>query len=143
MGEEGHAPPLVPWRGMLLYLVLGVAWVFVGDALLTWAHRDRTLQTTPVAEDHDDADIGPEAGTTYRLRVEALNGAGIVLATVTDTDIGSGTSHDWDETTALPDGTVRLRFSVASVRDGYESWQRPEITALVLLPPGDLFAEVL
>lgn len=116
---------------------------FVGDALLTWAHRDRTLQTTPVAEDHDDADIGPEAGTTYRLRVEALNGAGIVLATVTDTDIGSGTSHDWDETTALPDGTVRLRFSVASVRDGYESWQRPEITALVLLPPGDLFAEVL
>lgn len=116
---------------------------FVGDALLTWAHRDRTLQTTPVAEDHNDADIGPEAGTTYHLRVEALSGAGLVLGTLTDTDIGSGTSHDWDETTALPDGTVRLRFSLASVRDGYESWQRPEIRALVLLPPGDLFAEVL
>ena len=23
MGNEGYAPPLVPWRGMLLYLVLG------------------------------------------------------------------------------------------------------------------------
>ena len=45
MGDEGHAPPLVPWRGMLLYLVLGVAWVFVGDALLAHWVTDPDLLT--------------------------------------------------------------------------------------------------
>ncbi|MDH4418654.1 MAG: EAL domain-containing protein [Acidovorax sp.] len=45
MGEEGHAPPLVPWRGMLLYLVLGVAWVLVGDALLAHWVSDPDLLT--------------------------------------------------------------------------------------------------
>ncbi|BEP94888.1 EAL domain-containing protein [Acidovorax sp. sif1233] len=34
MVNPGDAPRLAPWRGMLLYLVLGVAWVFAGDALL-------------------------------------------------------------------------------------------------------------
>ncbi|RYF78978.1 MAG: bifunctional diguanylate cyclase/phosphodiesterase [Comamonadaceae bacterium] len=34
MGHLGRLPFLVPLRGMLLYLVVGVAWVFVGDALL-------------------------------------------------------------------------------------------------------------
>lgn len=103
--------------------------------VLTWVHRDRTLQTTPVPEDHDDGNIGPEAGVTYRVRVEALNEAGVVLGTVTDENVGSDTSYAWDFGTTLPDGTFRIRFSVASVRSGYESWQQPEITMLVLLPP--------
>ncbi|MBD9394739.1 bifunctional diguanylate cyclase/phosphodiesterase [Acidovorax sp. ACV01] len=34
MVNPGEAPRFAPWRGMLLYLVLGVAWVFAGDALL-------------------------------------------------------------------------------------------------------------
>lgn len=34
MVNPGKAPRFAPWRGMLLYLVLGVAWVFAGDALL-------------------------------------------------------------------------------------------------------------
>lgn len=116
---------------------------FTADAVLTWAHRDRTLQTTPVAEDHDDTDIGPEAGTTYRFRADALDGAGDVISTVTDTNVGGVTTHDWDDSTALPAGTVRVRFRVTSVRDGYESWQSPALTMLVLLPPGDLEFEVL
>lgn len=116
---------------------------FTDDVVLTWAHRDRTLQTTLIPEDHDDASIGPEAGTTYRVVVEALNGAGTVLSTVTDTNVGSVTTYDWDDATVLPGGTVRLRFSVASVRGGYESWQRPTLTTLLLLPPGDLEFEVL
>lgn len=115
---------------------------FYADAVLTWAHRDRTLQTTPVPEDHDDTDIGPEVGTTYRVVAEALNGAGLVLGTVTDVNVGAVTTHDWDDATVLPSGTVRIRFSIASVRDGYESWQRPTLTMLVLLPPGDLEYEV-
>jgi hypothetical protein len=36
-----------------------------------------------------------------------------------------------------------VRFSVASVRDGYESWQRPALTTVLLLPPTDLTVEIL
>lgn len=31
----------------------------------TWAHRDRTLQTTPIVDDHLAANIGPEVGVFY------------------------------------------------------------------------------
>lgn len=116
---------------------------FTTNLVLTWAHRDRTLQTTLIPEDHDDAGIGPEGGTTYRVIAEALDATGAVLATVTDTNVGGFTTYDWDDATVLPTGTVRVRFSVASVRDGYESWQRPSISILQLLPPGDLLVEVL
>jgi hypothetical protein len=101
----------------------------------TWAHRDRTLQTTLIPEDHDDASIGPESGTTYRFRAEALNSAGAVLSTVTDVNVGSVTTYDWDDATVLPVATARVRFSVTSVRGGYESWQSPSITGL----PGSTF----
>ena len=37
---------LAPWQGMLLYLVIGVGWVFVGDALLAHAVTDTALLTT-------------------------------------------------------------------------------------------------
>ncbi len=45
MGNEGYASSLVPWRGMLLYLVLGVAWVFAGDVLLAHWVTDPALLT--------------------------------------------------------------------------------------------------
>ena len=34
MGYQGNLPRTLPWWGMLLYLVVGIAWVFAGDALL-------------------------------------------------------------------------------------------------------------
>ena len=116
---------------------------FTSDVVLTWVHRDRTMQTTLIPEDHDDAGIGPEAGTTYRVRAEALNDANTVLSVVTDTNVGGVTTYNWDDATVLPTGTVRVRFSVTSVRDGYESWQSPSITALLFLPPGDLAVELV
>lgn len=45
MVNPGNAPRFAPWRGMLLYLVLGVAWVYVGDALLARWVRDPELMT--------------------------------------------------------------------------------------------------
>ena len=45
MTNPGDASRIVPWRGMLLYLVLGVAWVFVGDALLARWVSDPVLLT--------------------------------------------------------------------------------------------------
>lgn len=45
MTNPGDASRIVPWRGMLLYLVLGVAWVFVGDELLARWVSDPVLLT--------------------------------------------------------------------------------------------------
>lgn len=45
MGKAGDTPSLSPWRGMLLYLALGVAWVFVGDALLAHWVADPVVLT--------------------------------------------------------------------------------------------------
>lgn len=45
MGYSGGTPQWAPWRGMLLYLVMGVVWVFVGDALLAHWVSDPALLT--------------------------------------------------------------------------------------------------
>jgi hypothetical protein len=116
---------------------------YTDDVVLTWVHRDRTMQTTPVPEDHDDASIGPEAGTTYRIVVDALDATDAVLSTVTDVNVGGVATYDWNDATVLPSGTVRVRFAIASVRGGYESWQRPTLHTILLQPPGNLTAEVL
>jgi hypothetical protein len=101
------------------------------DVVLTWVHRDRLQQVGAVPADHDDAGIGPEAGTTYRVRAEALDADDALISTVTDTNVGSVLTYDWNDATALPGNTFRVRFSVASVRAGYESWQRPAISIAV------------
>lgn len=38
------------------------------EAVLTWAHRDRVLQADQLLE-HEAGNVGPEAGTTYTVRV--------------------------------------------------------------------------
>ncbi|MDH4448507.1 MAG: EAL domain-containing protein [Acidovorax sp.] len=40
MTNPGAAPLIAPWRGMLLYLAVGVAWVFAGDVLLAHFVKD-------------------------------------------------------------------------------------------------------
>lgn len=100
---------------------------YVSDAVLTWAHRDRTVQTTPNVEDHTYADIGPEVGTTYQVRAEAFTSAGVSLGLITDTNVGGVNSYDWNDATARPDGTAYIGLSVTSIRGGYESWQSPVV----------------
>lgn len=41
----------------------------VAEVLLTWAHRDRTLQTGSTLVTQTDGDIGPEAGVTYNVHI--------------------------------------------------------------------------
>jgi hypothetical protein len=92
--------------------------------VLTWEHRDRTLGTL---DGHEAAGPGaPEAGTTYLVRVEALDGAGDVLSVLTSTNVGDDLTYTWTPVLA-PLGTVSGRMSVASIRDGLESWTRPSI----------------
>lgn len=91
------------------------------STVLTWVHRDRVLQMDALV-DHQADSVGPEPGTTYRLKVYA----GAVLKRTVDV---SGTTVAYTLGQAISDlgiaaegsasGTLRLY----SVRDGLESFQ--------------------
>jgi hypothetical protein len=85
-----------------------------------WVHRDRLQQTSTTILDTEDAGVGPEAGTTYsydfrRADTDALlyNATGItgLSATTTSTDLGY-------------EGLIK--YTLWSVRDGADSWQKHE-----------------
>src|SRR5690606_31330023 len=84
------------------------------DGVLTvaWAHRDRLQQTGGELVDHFEGDIGPEAGTTYRVRAY-LNG---VLDDEQD-------EIDGTDTTVTPSGSGLVRIEVHAKRDGLYSMQ--------------------
>ncbi len=83
-----------------------------GELTVAWAHRDRLLQADQLV-DAAAAGIGPEAGTTYTVRVY-LN------------DVLDGTESGITGTSATPytpSGNGLVRVEVEAVRDGYVSWQ--------------------
>lgn len=57
---------------------------------LTWAHRDRTQQTSGTIYDYTEGNIGPEASTTYTIRL--YNENGVLSKTLTGE---TGTSYTW------------------------------------------------
>lgn len=93
-----------------------------GEVTVSWVHRDRLLQADQLI-DTLQAGIGPEAGTTYRVRF--YDGA-----TLKRTATTSGTSYTYltaDET--LDGGPFNpLRVVVDSERDGISSRQALEWT---------------
>lgn len=108
-----------PPAGLLFNAVAWPATLDGGaDIVLTWAHRDRTLQTAYIVE-QDEAGIGPEASVTYSLEVadEAL-------------DVLHSETGITDETATVPLSALvsdeLLRFRLWSVRDGLTSWQMHE-----------------
>jgi len=83
-----------------------------GALAMTWSHRDRVLQADTLI-DTLAADIGPEAGTTYTVRIYADG-----VLEHTETGI-TGNSFSY---TGLSDG-VLMRIELFAVRDTLESWQ--------------------
>jgi len=81
---------------------------------VSWAHRDRLAQGEQLIA-QNDPDIGPEAGTTYRLRVTGASGG-----TLLDQSGISATSFDLEEAHM---GDIGLLIELWSVRDGYESFE--------------------
>lgn len=83
----------------------------------TWAHRDRLQQTVDLV-DYTQGNIGPEAGTTYTVRVYSG-------ATLKRTYSGiSTTSWTYPEADAIADGYLQtVRVTLTSARGGVESWQ--------------------
>ena len=118
-------PPLISAGGVF----------YSADHTLTWAHRDRLQQTGAIIEDHTATDIGPEAGTTYRIDVYA------VLDDDSEVALGSfagitGTSYTMSPSAVdpVPDATASVNFKVTAVRDGYDSWQSAMCRTIAIFP---------
>lgn len=96
--------------------VNGEAWPASSGArlALTWNHRDRVLQADQVLGT-DDASMGPEPGTTYRVRVYQQPD------TLLHEQTGiTGNSYTWDAVQATD---MAMRVEVSAQRDGLDSWQ--------------------
>lgn len=106
--------------------VNGLRWpaaTISGALSLSWSHRDRTLQVSNYVR-QDAGDFGPEAGTTYTIRVYRVDGS---LARTTTGVTGSS----WTYTTAMETADLpgnAIRFTIAAVRGGLESWQANTVT---------------
>lgn len=94
--------------------------VVAGDLILTWAHRDRTLQTAYLVR-QDEGDIGPEPGTTYTVRIRDRNGA------LVRTEAGlTGNTWTWDVASSAMDAGPtgdRITVEIEAEREGLTSWQ--------------------
>lgn len=99
----------------------------VGDMAFTWAHRDRTGQADQLLGT-TEASTGPEAGTTYTVRV--YNAANALKHTESGL---SGTSWTYTAAAMQADtgvtGTQALKFEVESVRGGIVSFHKYAFSA--------------
>lgn len=89
----------------------------------TWAHRDRLAQTVDFV-DYSTGNIGPELGTSYRIRL--YNGP--TLLRTYDID-GATTSWSYPATDDTADGNLAaIRIELCSVRNNLESLQAHSFT---------------
>lgn len=93
------------------------------DITVTWAHRDRLQQTVSLVGT-ETGSIGPEAGTTYTVRV--LTSGGTVISTQSGL---TTTTHTF--TIAVLGGNYgALRIQLLSIRGGMDSHQTHDIPFL-------------
>lgn len=87
--DQRHYRPYPPGK-VLINTTAYPEWIDGNAALsVSWAHRDRTLQTAYIVE-QSEGNIGPEAGATYTLRIYGEDD------TIGRTESGlSGTSYDY------------------------------------------------
>ena len=99
-----------------------------GNLVLTWAHRDRLTQTSPVIVDHTGASIGPEPGVSTVIEVRWVDpdtGMAILPAGIV---IDAGTTTSWTlapeaiPELGAPDRTSEIDLAVRSRRLVAGSW---------------------
>lgn len=112
VGRQGKPfpPANVHINGELAFGVADVA----GPMTVTWAHRDRLLLADTVIG-HEEGNVGPEAGTTYNLRV--LDEADTVLEEQTGI-----TGTEWFHSGAELAGDIKIELE--SERDTFPSFQK-------------------
>jgi hypothetical protein len=114
-----QARPYPPGQMLVSGVPFEEAQTVIGDIDLDWAHRDRIVEGNFLLG-HDEASTGPEAGTTYTVRVYGADGTTLLH---TDTGI-TGTTYTYDAATGTSDGDPNsVWFEVESVRDTLVSWQ--------------------
>lgn len=100
----------------------------IGPLALTWTHRDRLTQTSPVIVDHTGASIGPEPGVSYIIEVRWVDpdsGMAILPAGVV---IDAATAASWSlapeaiPELGSPDRTAEIELAVRSRRLVEGSW---------------------
>lgn len=91
---------------------------FSPEPVLTWAHRDRLIQGDATVG-HGEASVGPEAGTTYTVRVYSEDGD-TLLSTHDGIDAATWT---YDNTMQTADGNPdAVWMELESERDGVSSF---------------------
>lgn len=93
------------------------------ELALSWQHRDRLAQTAYIVE-QDDASIGPEAGTTYRIRLYGEDDN--LLRTVSSL---TGTSYTYDSADEQSDAGLPVGESTPSPLDNDAGY--PTTTAML------------
>ncbi|MCY1307888.1 hypothetical protein D9M70_578540 [compost metagenome] len=87
-----------------------------GAVAVDFVHRDRVMQADQLI-DTTQGSIGPEAGTTYTLKIYSGT-------TLKRTYIGVSAGWIYPDADAVADGTIQaLRVTLGSVRGGLDSWQ--------------------
>lgn len=96
------------------------------EPVFTWAHRDRVAQEdAPVG--HGEASIGPEAGTTYNLRIYDLDDN-----LIRDTTGIAADTWTYDAAMQAADSAPSIvRVEIESERDALVSWQTYSFTVIL------------
>ena len=98
-----------------------------GDISMAWAHRDRKVQQDRLVA-HQEASVGPETGTTYRVRVYR----GDTTDPVRTVGGITGTEFVYTAAMAAEDAILsEVWFELESVRDNRASHQRYRFGLLV------------
>jgi len=99
-----------------------------GDLLLSWTHRDRLTQTSPVIVDHTAASIGPEPGVSYIVEVRWVDPDTGVALLPPGVVIDGGVTSSWTlapddvSETGAPDRTAEIEVAVRARRLVEGSW---------------------
>lgn len=128
-----------------------------GDVDVTWAHRDRQMQTAAALDDHTAASIGPEAGVAYigvtrevYLKSNIFLGSDVFAAgdffhadargAETDTVLSPAQTLSWTYSLTEPVGgwpadLMGVEIGVRTERDGLSNRQTPFVLVRPLLAP--------
>lgn len=115
-----HTRPYAP--GKLLIQTASYPLIITGHPLaIAWAHRDR-LQQTAYFVMQDEANIGPEAGTTYTVTITDTE-----LSSTVHTESGiTGTAPSAFDSVTAGYAPPYLRVVLKAVRGGHDSWQEQD-----------------